>query len=62
MRYDDIIKHFGGVTQAAKALGMTRQAVYNWRTQPIPYPRQLLIQQVSRGRLKATNGATDAVR
>ena len=57
MRYDDIVKHFGGVTQAAKALGMTRQGVYNWRTQPIPYPRQLLIQQVSRGRLKATNGA-----
>ena len=57
MKYKDIIRHFGGVSQTARALGMTRQGVYNWRTQPIPYPRQLHIQQASRGKLKATNGA-----
>jgi len=31
MSIDQIIKAFGGVSHTAKALGVTRQTVYNWR-------------------------------
>ena len=31
MSIEDIIKHFGGVAQTARALKVTRQTVYNWR-------------------------------
>ena len=30
MSIEQIIKHFGGIAQAARALGVSRQSVYNW--------------------------------
>ena len=58
MDYSDVIKHFDGVTAAAQQLGMTRAGIYYWQKHPIPYPRQLHIQQVTRGKLKAkANGS-----
>lgn len=57
MTYAQLIKHFQGVGNAAKAIGMTRQCLYEWKMQgKIPYPRQLYIQEVSGGKLKAVNG------
>lgn len=54
MTYTQIVKHFGGVSKAAQAIGMTRQCLYEWRRRGgIPYPRQLYIQEVSKGKLRA---------
>ncbi len=57
MTYTQLIKHFGGVAAAARKIGMTRQCLYEWKKRgAIPYPRQLYIQEVSGGKLRATNG------
>jgi len=57
MTFKQLVKHFGGVAQAARAIGMTRMGLYLWRNRPIPYPKQLLIQEVSEGQLKAVKVA-----
>jgi DNA-binding phage protein len=31
MTLEEVIKHFGGVSQTARALGVTRQTIYHWR-------------------------------
>ena len=31
MTLESIIQHFGGVSQTARALAVTRQTVYNWQ-------------------------------
>ena len=33
---DQIIKDLGGLSKAARALGITRQRLWNWRTRGIP--------------------------
>lgn len=30
MSLEKILEHFGGVAQAARALGVSRQTIYNW--------------------------------
>jgi len=38
----EVIKAFGGVSETAKALGVTRQTVYNWRRSgEMPEHRQI---------------------
>ena len=56
MHYKDVVKHFGGVTAAARELGMTRMGVYLWQTKIIPYGRQCQIELLTGGKLKAANG------
>jgi len=53
MNYKQIITYFGSVKDAADKLGVSRQAVWLWRTRPIPYHRQVHIEQISVGTLKA---------
>lgn len=31
MKLEEIIEHFGGVSQTARALDVTRQTIYNWQ-------------------------------
>lgn len=31
MTLEEVIAHFGGVSQTARALGVTRQTIYHWR-------------------------------
>lgn len=31
MTLEEIIEHFGGVSQTARALDVTRQTIYNWQ-------------------------------
>lgn len=53
MDYQQVVDHFGGLTKAAKALGLPITTVHSWRS-GIPYPRQCQIQIETRGRLRAT--------
>jgi hypothetical protein len=54
MTTDQLIAHYGTQAKAAKALGLTWAAVYVWRRRDaIPYLRQLQIQEITGGALKA---------
>ena len=48
----EAIKHFGGSTKVAKALGITKQAVYKW-PEELPEGRQFQIEILTQGKLKA---------
>jgi DNA-binding transcriptional regulator YdaS (Cro superfamily) len=49
-----VIKFFGGVGATARALGLSQPAVSVWkRNGRISYLRQLQIQEVTNGKLKA---------
>lgn len=42
MSLEEIIKSFGGVSQTARALGVTRQTIYHWRRKgDIPEARKI---------------------
>lgn len=54
MKPSDVIKHFGGIRQAAEALGVTRQAIYIWKQRKaIPAQRAYQIQVLTGGALRA---------
>ena len=53
MTYQQVVKHFGGVQQAGAALGITHGAVCHWKKTGIPYLRQIQIEKVSGGKLRA---------
>lgn len=53
MTFDQIIQHFGNQTAAARALGLTQGAVHQWKGKRIPPFRQLQIQRLTKGKLKA---------
>jgi hypothetical protein len=52
MRTRAAIKHFKGEAALAKALDITVPAIYQWKTFP-PDVRQLQIQRITEGKLKA---------
>lgn len=52
MTKDQVISHFGGVNAAARALGLSQPSVTNWRD-PLPVLRQLEIETLTRGALRA---------
>lgn len=54
MKYDQLVKHFGGAAQIARALGYSTTAIYKWRDRGrIPLRIQPFIAFVSNGKLKA---------
>lgn len=55
MTVGQVIKYFGTGAEAARKLGMTRAIVTIWRTRGIPYSRQLHIEKITGGKLKAMN-------
>ncbi len=50
----EAMRFFGGATKLAKALGITRDAVYKWAEYP-PNDTQYKIMVLSGGRLAVTN-------
>lgn len=56
MTAEQIIKHYGGKTPAARALGLTLQTLRNWKRDGIPARSQMWIQAQTSGALKAANG------
>ena len=59
MLTSDAISHFGSKAALAKAIGISVPSVYEWREYPPPL-RQLQIEQVSGGALKAEPDVFDA--
>ena len=55
MTKDEAIKHYGTQQKLADALGLSQSTVAEWGAYP-PKLRQLQLQQVTRGRLKAEPG------
>lgn len=52
MKTKDVIDHFGSVIEAAKAIGISRPAIYMWG-QTVPEKRQFHIEVLTNGKLKA---------
>jgi DNA-binding transcriptional regulator YiaG len=54
MNTQDLVKHYGGYTQAAAVVGVTENTVRNWgRNNKIPRVHQLAYQLLTNGKLKA---------
>lgn len=53
MNYEQLIKHFGSQTAIARALSLSSPSVWEWQTNGIPDERQLEIERLTDGKLKA---------
>lgn len=53
MTLQDVLDHFGTVTETATALGLTSQAVGQW-SKKVPALRQKQIEELTEGALKAS--------
>ena len=51
MKKDKVIKHYGSAANAARALGISRQAIEQW-PETVPYLRACHIQVATKGKLK----------
>ena len=57
MTPNQVVKHFGSVSAAARGLGLTRTAIQNWRRKgAVPRRTQAWIQLETGGALKASKG------
>ena len=56
MTYEDVIKYFGSAAEAARKIGVKPPSVSEWR-HGIPVLRQLHIERVTNGVLKADQQA-----
>lgn len=54
MKSSDVIAHFGGPAETAKALKITVQAVAGWRDE-VPPLRQLHVEKITKGKFKAAH-------
>ena len=55
MNYRQLVKHYGGLTRAATALGLGRQTVHSWKTRSrIPARWQAEIEAKTDGALLAS--------
>ncbi len=53
MTYSDLIKHFGSQGAVARAIGISQPSVCEWQDNGVPENRQLEIQKITGGTLKA---------
>lgn len=57
MLYDDVVGHFGTPSEAARALGVDRRLVNDWKKRRIPSKHQLKAQLESGGKLQPDDEA-----
>lgn len=62
MNTDDLKQHFGGLTNAARVLGVSRATLYNWRADGIPRDDQIEIQKQTGGALKCDEAILQTMR
>ena len=60
MKTRQAIEHYGSTSALAEALGVTPAAISQWGDYP-PDGKQLLIERLSIGALKAESGALDRI-
>ncbi len=60
MRTKDAVNFYGSQSALARALGIAQASVAGWGEYP-PDPRQLQIQKVTRGKLKAEAGCMERI-
>jgi DNA-binding transcriptional regulator YdaS (Cro superfamily) len=53
MSYDELVRHYGSMSEAARAIGLSRQTVHQWKRAGIPPVRQIQIEELTRGALRA---------
>lgn len=53
MDYADLIRHFGSQAAVARALQLQQPSVFEWKKKGVPEKRQLEIEQLTGGDLKA---------
>jgi DNA-binding transcriptional regulator YdaS (Cro superfamily) len=53
VRYEDLIQHFGSQANVARALDVRQPSVWEWKKKGIPAKRQLQIERITSGALKA---------
>jgi DNA-binding transcriptional regulator YdaS (Cro superfamily) len=53
MNYADLIKYFESQGAAARALGISQPSVCDWQDKGIPLTRQLEIELLTKGKLRA---------
>jgi len=54
MNIDDVLRHFGGLTATAIALGRSKQSVHHWvKSKKIPLICQCHIESITQGQFKA---------
>lgn len=53
MTHEDLVAHYGSATQAARALGYSKQSISHWKRAGIPFDAQFRIQLKTKGKLKA---------
>lgn len=53
MQKNDVIAHFGSVSAAAEALGITTQAISMW-PKTVPMGRQYQLEKITAGKLRAS--------
>lgn len=51
--YDDLIKHFGSQAAVARALNLQQPSVWEWKKKGIPGKRQMQVERLTDGALKA---------
>jgi len=51
MKTKDVVKHFGSVIAASKALGVRREAIYQWG-EDVPVGREYQLYVLTGGKLK----------
>lgn len=51
MTKDEVLNRFGTAANTARAIGLTPQAVQQWRTVPLHW--QIVLEQLTAGELKA---------
>lgn len=58
MKYKQLVRHFGGLSKSAQALGLNRQTVHAWGVRDrIPGKWQMKAQALSGGALRADHEA-----
>ena len=52
MTIEDVVKHFGSITNTAKALKVSRPMIYRWQENGIPIQYKCYIEYKTKGALK----------
>lgn len=53
MTYDDLIQHFKTQRAVAETLGLTQPSISDWKERGVPHLRQIQIETITRGKLRA---------